>query len=72
MFNVFLGLMGVLILLVSSGQAILAFRAASFRARGNRLIVRTRHPVMFWMNDGGLATLGAFGAGLLCWSFVAV
>jgi hypothetical protein len=28
----------------------------------------TRHPVMFWMNVGGLAVLGIIGLALICWS----
>jgi hypothetical protein len=53
MFNVFVGFSGVMIFLVSSCQAFLTVRADSFRACGNRLIIRTRHPVIFWMNVGG-------------------
>ena len=72
MFNVFLGFTGVMIFLVSSWQAFVTFRANSFRARGNRLILRSRHPVMFWINVGGLATLSVIGLTLICWSFFVV
>ena len=70
MFNFFLGFTGVMIFLVSSWQAFVTFRADSFRARGNRLILRSRHPVMFWMNVGGLATLSVIGLTLICSFFV--
>lgn len=72
MFNVFLGFIGVVIFLVSSWQVFVTFRADSFRARGNRLILRSRHPVMFWMNVGGLATLGVIGLALVCWSIFVI
>ena len=44
MVNVLLFLGGLAILLVSSHQVFLLFRDGSFRARGNRLIVRKAHP----------------------------
>lgn len=72
MFSVLVGFIGVMILLISSRQALLTFRADSFHARGNRLIRRTRHPVMFWMNVGGLAVLGIIGLALICWSVLVV
>ena len=72
MFKVFLGFIGVLIVLISLWQAFVTFRANSFRARGNRLIIRSPHPVMFWMNVGGLATLGVIGLALICWSIFVV
>jgi hypothetical protein len=50
MVNVLLFLGGLAILLVSSRQVFLMFRDGSFRARGNRLIVRNAHPIIFWMN----------------------
>jgi hypothetical protein len=62
------GFIGVMILLISSRQTLLTLRADTFRARGDRLIRRTRHPVMFWMNVGGLAVLGIIGLALICWS----
>jgi hypothetical protein len=66
--SVLVGLIGVTILLISSRQTLLTLRADTFRARGDRLIRRTRHPVMFWMNVGGLAVLGIIGLALICWS----
>jgi hypothetical protein len=69
-FSVFIGFIGVMILLISSRQTLLTLRADTFRARGDRLIRRTRHPVMFWMNVGGIAVLGIIGLTLICWSIL--
>lgn len=67
MVKVLLFLGGLAILLVSSRQVFLTFRDGSFRARGNRLILRNAHPIIFWMNLFGLALFGAVGAALICW-----
>ena len=67
MVNVLLFLGGLAILLVSSSQMFLMFRDGSFRARGNRLIVRNAHPVTFWMNFVGLVLFGVAGVALICW-----
>jgi hypothetical protein len=48
----------------------LMFRDGSFRARGNRLIVRNAHPIIFWMNFVGLALLGVVDAALICWQLL--
>ena len=64
MIKVLLLLSGLAALLVSSHQMFLMFREGSFRARGNRLIVRNAHPVIFWMNFVGLMLLGVVGAAL--------
>jgi hypothetical protein len=72
MFNVLVGLFGIVILLISSWQALLTFRADSFHARGNGLIRRSRHPLMFWMNVAGLAGLAVIGVALICWSIFLV
>src|SRR4029079_2980606 len=70
MVNVLLFLGGLAILLVSSRQVFLMFRDGSFRARGNRLIVRNAHPIMFWMNFGGLVLFGIVGVALICWQLL--
>ena len=62
MVNVLLFLGGLAILLVSSRQVFLMFREGSFRARGNRLIVRNAHPIIFWMNFVGLVLFGIVGS----------
>jgi hypothetical protein len=67
MVKVLLFLGGVAILLVSSRQVFLMFRDGSFRARGNRLIVRNAHPIIFWMNFVGLVLFGVVGVVLICW-----
>ncbi|MBR0800846.1 hypothetical protein JQ615_36340 [Bradyrhizobium jicamae] len=59
----FLG--GLAILSVCSRQMFLMFRDGSFRARGNRLIVRSAHPIMFWMNLVGLTLFGVIGVALV-------
>jgi len=43
------------------------FRDGSFRARGNRLILRDAHPIIFWMNFVGLCLFGALGVALIAW-----
>ena len=70
MVKVLLFLGGLAILLVSTRQVFLMFRDASFRARGNRLIVRNGHPIIFWMNFVGLVLLGVVGAALICWQLL--
>jgi hypothetical protein len=68
--KVLLSLGGLAILLVSSRQMFLMFRDGSFRARGNRLIVRSAHPIIFWMNLVGLVFFGVVGAALICWQLL--
>jgi hypothetical protein len=70
MVKVLLFLGGLSILLVSSRQAFLMFRGGSFRARGNRLIVRNAHPIIFWMNFVGLVLFGVVGVALICWQLL--
>ncbi|WP_426442398.1 hypothetical protein [Bradyrhizobium genosp. P] len=66
MVKVLLLLSGLAILLVSAGQMFLMFRDGSFRARGNRLIARSAHPIIFWRNLVGLVLFGVVGAALIC------
>ena len=70
MVKVLLFLGGLAILLVSSRQVFLMFRDGSFRARGNRLIVRNAHPIIFWMNFVGLVLFGVVGVTLICWQLL--
>ena len=70
MVKVLLFLGGLSILLVSSRQVFLMFRGGSFRARGNRLIVRNAHPIIFWMNFVGLVLFGVVGVALICWQLL--
>jgi hypothetical protein len=67
MVKVLLFLGGLAILLVSSRQVFLMFRV---RARGNRLIVRNAHPIIFWMNFVGLVLFGVVGVALICWQLL--
>jgi hypothetical protein len=71
MVKVLLFLGGLAILLVSFRQMFLMFRDGSFRARGNRLIVRNARPIIFWMNFAGLVVSGVVGAALICWQLLA-
>jgi len=62
----------VKVVLFLAGLAIvfLMFRDGSFRARGNRLIVRDAHPIIFWMNFVGLVLFGVVGVALICWQLL--
>ena len=70
MIKVLLLLSGLAVLLVSSRQMFLMFRDGSFRARGNRLIVRNAHPIIFWMNLVGLILFAVVGTALICWQLL--
>jgi hypothetical protein len=70
MVKVLLFLGGLAILLVCSRQMFLMFRDGSFRARGNRLIVRNLHPIIFWMNLVGLVLFGIIGAAVISWQLL--
>ena len=70
MVKVLLLLGGLAILLVSTRQMFLMLRDGTFRARGNRLIVRNAHPIVFWMNLVGLVLFGVVGAALICWQLL--
>ena len=65
MVEVLLLLGGFVIFLASSRQIFLMFRAGSSRARGNRLIVRSAHPILFFMNLVGIVLFAAIGAAVL-------
>jgi hypothetical protein len=58
-------LLGVLMISISFRQIFLMFRDDSFRARGNRLIRRNAHPVMFFMNFAALSLLIVVSAAFL-------
>jgi hypothetical protein len=70
MVKVVLFLTGLAILLVSFRQMFLMFRGGSFRARDNRLILRSEHPVIFWMNFVGVVLFGVIGVALICWQLL--
>ena len=70
MAKVLLFLTGLAMLLVSFRQLLLVFRDGSFRARGNRLIVRNAHPIIFWMNFTGLVLFGVISVALICWQLL--
>jgi len=70
MVKVLLFLGGLSILFVSCRQSLRMFREGSFSARGNRLIVRNAHPIIFWMNFVGLVFFGIVGVALICWQLL--
>jgi hypothetical protein len=61
---------GLAILSIGSYQAFSVFRDGSFRARGDRLIVRAAHPVTWWMNFTGLLLFNCIGLALICWALL--
>ncbi len=67
MIKVLLSLIGVTMLLISSHQMFVMFRNGSFRARGNRLIRRNSHPIIFWMNFGALMLVSIIGVAFASW-----
>ena len=70
MVKVFLFFAGLAILLASFRQMILMFRDGTFRARGNRLIARIAHPIIFWLNFVGLVLFGLVGVAVICWQLL--
>ena len=72
MIKVLLAPVGIMMLFIGSRQMFLMFRDGSFRARGNRLIRRNGHPVIFWMNFGALALISVIGVVFLCWAVVSI
>jgi ABC-type nickel/cobalt efflux system permease component RcnA len=70
MVKVFLFFAGLAILLASFHQMILMFRDGTFRARGNRLIARNAHPIIFWLNFAGLVLFGLVGVAVICWQLL--
>ena len=70
MIEVLLFLGGLAILSVSTHQVYRMFRDGSFRARGNRLILRNAHPAIFWMNLVGLVLFGVIGLALIGWQLL--
>ena len=62
-------LFGVLMISISFRQIFLMLRDGSFRARGNRLIRRNAHPVMFLMNFAALSLLIVI-VGVLLWLLI--
>lgn len=63
-------IIGLAIVITSLREMILSFRRGSFRARGGRTIRRSIHPVMFWVNFGGLFTVFILGSALIGLSFL--
>jgi hypothetical protein len=68
--RVMLAVIGVTTLIVGSRQLFVTLRDGSFRARGNRLIRRKSHPIMFWMNFGALSFVSVIGAALITWAWL--
>jgi hypothetical protein len=51
-------------------EVILSIRRGSFRARGGRTVKRSTHPIMFWLNFGGLAIVRILGLGFILFSLL--
>ena len=68
MIKLFSVLLGIL-MIISFRQIALMFRDGSFRARGNRLIRREAHPVMFLMNCAALSLLIVI-VGVFLWMLI--
>ena len=69
MFKVLLVVTG-LTMFMSSRQIFLTLRDGLLRARGNRLIKREAHPIMFWVNFGGLVVVGILGVASIAWALL--
>jgi hypothetical protein len=64
-------MLAALMIFISFRQIFLMFRDGSFRARGNRLIGRNAHPVMFLMNFVALSLLIVI-MGVFLWMLIQV
>jgi len=65
-----LAVIGVTALIMGSRQLFLTLRHGSFLARGNRLILRKAHPIIFWINFGALSFDSVIGAALITWAWL--
>jgi hypothetical protein len=65
-----LAVVGVTALIMGSWQFFLTLRDGSFRARGNRLIRRKAHPIIFWINFGALLFVSVIGAAMITWAWL--
>jgi hypothetical protein len=65
MMNFVIGVVGILALIASLRQIFVTLRAGSFRARGNRLIRRERHPIIFWINFSALMLVSVGATALI-------
>jgi hypothetical protein len=68
--RVILAVIGVTTLIMGSRQLFVTLRDGSFRARGNRLIRRKGHPIIFWINFGALSFVSLIGAALITWAWL--
>jgi hypothetical protein len=66
--KVLLAAIGATMLLMCSWHVTL--RDCRFRARGDRLIKRGSHPVMFWLNFGGLVIVCILGVVSIAWEMI--
>ena len=68
--KILLVVVGLTMLFMSSRQMFLTLRDGFLRARGNRLIKREAHPIMFWVNFGGLVVVGILGVVTIAWGLL--
>jgi hypothetical protein len=63
--KILLVMIGGTMLLTGSWQMILTLRDGTIRARGARVIKRKSHPIIFWLNFGGLVIVCILGVALV-------
>ena len=68
MTTILIGVLGLVIVLIATRSLARTFRRGAFRVRGYRLIRRRNHPIMFWVNAGGIGILCAIGLALIGWA----
>jgi hypothetical protein len=70
MAKLLLGGIGLAMLVASLRQMVLTLRDGRLRARGGRIIKRGSHPVMFWLNFGGLGIVAVLGVAAVAWALM--
>jgi hypothetical protein len=68
--NVLLAVIGIAILFIGLWQIFVTLSSGSFRARGDRLISRNAHPIIFWSNFAALSFVSLIGATLITWAWL--
>ena len=68
MASALIGAGGVVLMVVAFYALGLTLGHGAFRARGNRLIARYKHPIPFWLNAAGISILVGIGFGLIVWA----
>jgi hypothetical protein len=66
-----LAAIGVAMIIMGTRQMFQTLRTGRLRARGGRIIRRKNHPVMFWLNFGGLLIICVLGVVSIVWELLA-